>query len=42
LGLFFKFAGNPSPAQQNALWALGGVPEQHRSDSLSRKMKSRA
>jgi hypothetical protein len=20
---------------QNALWALGGVPEQHRSDSLS-------
>jgi hypothetical protein len=25
----------PAEGLQNALWALGGVPEQHRSDSLS-------
>jgi hypothetical protein len=24
---------------QNALWALGGVPEQHRSDSLSAALR---
>ena len=27
---------------QNALWALGGVPEQHRSDSLSAAFKPRS